>query len=122
MKRKMILFITLLLGVAIVTGCVDKKDSNEASESISVRIKIFDGSEHEDKEITVSKDNNLLEIMKENFDIKVEGRKIISINGIKQDESNQRYWIVTVNGEELNVDLDQTRLNQGDVVEFHLEK
>lgn len=134
MKKKIFLAVIFLIGIAGISGCVDKKEKEDKSESVSTEqtskkedtisatIKILDGSQNESKEISASKDKNLLEIMKKNFDIKVDNRKIVSINGIEQDEKAQLYWIVTVNGEELNVDLDQIYLNQGDTVEFHLEK
>lgn len=134
MKKKIFLAVIFLIGIAGISGCVDKKEKEDKSESVSTEqtskkedtisatIKILDGSQNESKEISTSKDKNLLEIMKKNFDIKVDNRKIVSIDGIEQDEKDQLYWIVTVNGEELNVDLDQIYLNQGDTVEFHLEK
>lgn len=98
--------------------------SSEAKETVAVTITIsVDGKEIEDgtQQLEVEPDMNLLEVMKENYDIEEENAFITSINGHKQDEEAGKYWLFDINGEMAPAGANDTKLQEGDTVEWKLE-
>lgn len=95
--------------------------SEKQEDSIKVTLK-EDGEEISTKEISI-KDGDLLgDIMADNFDVAEENGMISSIEGKKQDNKEQKYWIYTVNGKEAEVGANEYKLAVGDQVEWNLSK
>ncbi|MBL1225930.1 DUF4430 domain-containing protein [Enterococcus sp. BWR-S5] len=118
----------LVLTVVFISGCSsaentsgtsDKRSANEIEVTVSL---MKDDAEVTKKEITTAEDTTLMEAMKENFELEEDNGMITSIDGIEQDEAENRYWVYTINGEMINTGAKDTTLKQGDQVEFTYEK
>jgi len=134
---KKLVGLTLLL--VALTGCAStehdtKKESSMTEESSEVLVSSEkqedsvvvalkeDGEKISTKEIII-KDGALLgDVMADNFDIEEENGMIISIDGKKQDNKEQKYWIYTVNGKEAEIGANDYILEDGDKVEWNLSK
>ncbi|MFB1050460.1 DUF4430 domain-containing protein [Paraliobacillus sp. JSM ZJ581] len=122
MKKITKFFLLLLLSVFIV-GCGPNEQTNKANENVTITI-----SENKQQEIISEKviqlkeETNLLTILKENFTIVEEDGFITSIEGKKQDASENRYWMYTVNDEHANVGAGEYDLSPDDKVNFDLQE
>lgn len=104
------------------TTIANTKESQDASEEITIGITIKDDEEiiSEKKDIETSTDQPLLEVMKEHFDLEEEDAFITSIEGHAQNEKENRWWMFTVNGEMSEVGAGDAYLEDGDQVEWTL--
>ena len=62
----------------------------------------------------------LLDAMKENMEIDETDGFINSINGVEQSEKENKFWIYTVNGEQVTVGAGEYELLDGDQVVWEL--
>ncbi len=97
------------------------KSSEKSEQGVTVTLQ-EDGKEISSKEIEV-KDKALLgDVMADNFDITEENSMISSIDGKKQDNKAEKYWIYSVNGKEAEVAASEYKLKAGDKVVWNLSK
>lgn len=95
--------------------------SEKSEQGVTVTLQ-EDGKEISSKDIEI-KDGALLgDIMADNFEIAEENNMISSIDGKKQDNKAQKYWIYTVNGKEAEVGANEYKLKAGDKVVWNLSK
>lgn len=132
MKKLLLLSTLLLVGCGQTTNetadvsvpvTIESSSEVEVQEllvSISVTV---DGEviEEGDVEVEVEEGQNLLEVMKENFDIEEADGFISSINGYEQDDAEGKYWLYDVNGEMAEVGAADFELSDGDQIEWKLE-
>lgn len=118
---KKILKGSLVLGMALVLlgGCksdTDKETTKESSaktetttssskedqNEFDVSITVDTGEDTTEKTVKVSEDENLLDIMKKDFDAQEDKGFITEINGAEQNKDENKYWVFTINGEQVN--------------------
>lgn len=127
--------LALLAAGFVLTGCSTTDTAVESSseaavssvveESISVTIQVsVDGEGVDDltKTLEVEEGAILLDVMKEHYEIEETDTFINTINGYQQDDANGKYWLFDVNGEMGMKGANETELQEGDVIEWKLEK
>lgn len=98
--------------------------SSTVNETITVNIQVtVDGEEIEDgnRELKIEPGSFLLDVMKEHYDIVEEKTFITEIAGYKQDTEAGKYWLFDLNGEMAPTGAADTKLQEGDSVEWKLE-
>lgn len=129
-------YLMLFTAGFILAGCQSPQETQESvsetvisssvaeEETITVTIRIsIDGEEIEggSKELEVAEGANLLDVMKENYDVEETDTFITAIEGHEQDTEAGKYWLFDLNGEMAPVGASDTELQEGDVVEWKLE-
>jgi hypothetical protein len=131
---------TVALVVTILTGCTNESqieaqpdaeetgDANqevlEDRDTIQVEISVIaEGEEIESspKTLELDKGDNLLEVMKNNFEIEETDTFIQSIDGYEQKAEDGMYWLFDINGEMAPAGANEIELQEGDFVEWKLE-
>jgi guanyl-specific ribonuclease Sa len=74
------------------------------------------------KSVTFEEGASLMDVMKENFDLKEDNGMITSIEGLAQDEAAGYYWTYTINDQMINTGAKDTVLKENDKVVFTYEK
>lgn len=129
--KKSISCLLIITGLFYLSACQatpsTQKESSQAStaEQAKIKVKITILNEEKEvsqKELTVSQEDSLMKVMKENFSIKEENGMITEIEGIAQDEKENFYWTYTINQEMVNTGANDTKLNENDEVEFNYAK
>lgn len=119
----------LVLGATLIVtlaGCGAKDnqkttESSEASAKVNIVLKEED-KEFDSKEVSVKEDAVLYDVLKDNYDIEDTKGFIISIDGHKQDEKENKYWLYTINGKQAEKGVQETKVSDGDDVVFDLSK
>lgn len=132
MKKKSLLLTILTLGVLGIAGCTDQKNpeipASSSQESVAKEehtatiIIQEDGKEIQAKEVSFEAGTVLFDIMVDNFTIEDNNGFLTSIDGIAQDEAEQKYWMYDVNGEMALEGAKDLKVEAGDEVLFKLEK
>lgn len=127
MKKALHMLSALLLAAGILAGCgttEQPQQNQQAEQKTEQQVTITlseDGEEISSKEVSFEEGDNLLDIMKENFEIEEDGGFITAIDGHSQDENANKYWLFTVNGEMSQVGANELELKDGDDVVFDLQ-
>ncbi|HGH9206143.1 TPA: DUF4430 domain-containing protein [Streptococcus pyogenes] len=69
----------------------------------------------------VVKEDTVLEILKDNYEVKEKDGFITAIDGIEQDTKANKYWLFKVNGKMADKGADQITVKDGDSIEFYQE-
>lgn len=136
MKKTNNLILSLLMAGILVTGCgvsetQDKTNSSEKqvessivqkeSKEVSATVKVVvSGEEMDNTELAVDNGVLLLDAMKENMEIEETDGFINSINGVEQSEKENKFWVYTVNNEQVTVGAGEYELLDGDQVVWEL--
>ncbi|ERL21791.1 PF14478 domain protein, partial [Streptococcus pyogenes GA06023] len=67
------------------------------------------------------KGDTVLEILKDNYEVKEKDGFITAIDGIEQDTKANKYWLFKVNGKMADKGADQITVKDGDSIEFYQE-
>lgn len=124
----------LLSALWFITGCSTQQQSTAdttiqsvgesqlQSETVTVNI-LVDGKAIEGSPFKweVTKDMTLLEAMEHNLDIEENNGFISSINGYRQDEKSNKWWLFDYNGKMSEVGAAEVKLKSGDIVDWKLE-
>ena len=134
MKKK-ICFLVLAAGLVLFGGCTTKEADSTASsapkETISssqetekrATITLLDGEKELSKKVvTFNKGEKLFDVLKDNYAIEDNDGMITSIDGQAQDDKNNKYWVFTINDEQVNSGAKDVVLQEGDRVVFKLEQ
>ncbi|MGX7197089.1 DUF4430 domain-containing protein [Enterococcus olivae] len=128
------LVLGLVASLLLVGGCSSATDtssdnttassySQAEAEEIALSVSLVKEEEIiEEKTVTVTAGTNLMETMKENFDLEEEGGMITSINGIEQDTEDSWFWTYMINDEMVNTGANDTEVHEGDQVVFTYSK
>lgn len=138
MKKVIKGFFALMIGAILLTGCQNNSGATAEStsvaassstseskvETIKTTIKIEkDGAESDSKELEVAEGTNLLDALKENFDVETSDEGFITaIDGTAQDDSKGYYWTFTINGDWGEKGAADTILNNNDEIVFSYGK
>ncbi len=128
MKRLIPAAAVILLSLTL-WGCQSQTRQNgqsTASQStdekkIAVSVTLTADQTTTKKDITTTLKTSLMDVMKDNFDVVEENGMITAIDGLAQNEQEKRYWVFTINGEQINTGAADTYLKEGDAVEFTYE-
>lgn len=134
MKKK-ICFFVLAIGLVLFSGCTTKEADSTASSTpketisssqeteIKASITLLDGEkELSKKDVTFNKGEKLFDVLKDNYAIEDKDGMITSIDGQAQDDKNNKYWVFTINDEQVNSGAKDVVLQEGDRVVFKLEQ
>ena len=137
MKNKSLKLILIIVLIALLGACgtdssTPKQEtdngakSSEQAESNEITVKITEdegAKEIGEKEIVIEEDTILMDVLKENYDLKLDEKHgyIIGIDGHGPEEGEQRGWFFSVNGEFADMGADQYKLSTGDEVSFDLQ-
>ncbi|MGG5370170.1 DUF4430 domain-containing protein [Enterococcus sp. AZ196] len=134
MKKKILVF-TLLASLLAFSGCTTKEaDSTDKSTTkeevssskkaeVTSTITLLDGDkELSKKEIAFKDGEKLFDVLEKNYEIEDDDGMISSIDGHAQDEKNKKYWVFTINDEQVNSGAKDVVLKDGDRVVFKLEQ
>lgn len=135
-KKMKNLILSLLMAGILMTGCgvseiQDKTSSSEkqvessivqeeSKEVFAIVKVVVDGEEMNDVELAVDNGVILLDAMKENMKIEETDGFINSINGVEQSEKENKFWVYTVNDEQVTVGANEYELLDGDQVVWEL--
>jgi len=138
MKKMSRLILALLLAMTLAACGAENNETKPVKDSkteqtqtpkkqeAKVEIKILKGDDDlvKEKSIAIEKDDILMDVLKENFEIKEEKGFITSIEGIQPEkgEENKIGWMYYVNDEMAQVGAADYKLQPGDQVSFKYEK
>lgn len=72
------------------------------------------------KEIEFEEGQTVLEALKENYEVTEDGGMVTAIEGIEQNEEENKWWMYSVNDEQPNVGAAEYVLQDGDQVKWTL--
>ncbi|PEA56333.1 hypothetical protein CON64_02680 [Bacillus pseudomycoides] len=120
------IFLAIMMSISIV-GCSNKDSSADVSKKkdavskVTIEITQNNGdSKVEKKTVEIKEKETLLNVMKKNFKIEDNKGFITSINGVKQDTKENKYWLFNVNGTPAVKGANETELKNGDEVKWDL--
>jgi major membrane immunogen (membrane-anchored lipoprotein) len=73
------------------------------------------------KDVKSEEGQNLLEVMKENYDVTVQDGLISAIESYEQNNKEGKYWMYTINGEEATIRAGDYILEDQDVIVWNLD-
>ena len=113
--KKRNLFFALFVSLMLFSGCTTKQaestDSSVAEEKVS-------SSERSEAKASIT----LLDVLKENYSVEDDDGMITSLDGHSQDAKNNKYWVFTINDEQVNSGAKDVTLKKDDRVVFKLEQ
>lgn len=133
--KKRYLFFVLVVCLMIFSGCGSKQAGTTASSSaektVSSRkkttetasITLLDGDkELSKKEVKFEDGQSLYDVLKGVYSVEDDDGMITSIDGHAQDEKSNKYWVFTINDEQVNSGAKDVTLKKDDRVVFKLEQ
>lgn len=131
-KKIWVLSLSLLLGACSTATAPEKTTdhsahvSTEAKEKtvpVSVQI-IVDNEEVTglSKELEVEEGTSVLDVLKENYDVKEKDGFVNAIEGYEQNEKENLWWMYSVNGEEADVGAADFDVSEKDAITWTLIK
>jgi Domain of unknown function (DUF4430) len=112
---------SLLLGAV---GCSQQEAPVKQEQKVTYTSNIIlvdkDGNTS-NKEITIEKDQILMDAMKQNFEVEENQGFISGIGSVKADDSKKEYLSLYLNGEMASVGANDIKLQDGDEVSFKIE-
>lgn len=127
--KKLVTNLFALLALLILTACGQTKTAdnsassdNSSASGLTVELVVTkpDGSTTET--VTFEEGDSVLEILDAAYDIEETNGFITAIDGLKQDESKNIYWMYKVNGEMADKGAGELEPKAGDKIEFYQEK
>lgn len=128
--KKLLLIVTAIM--MLLAGCGTNETKKSADqpkteenkrEQVTVQITKNNGKEKvTEKKVEITDETTVMDVMKENFEIKTEYEDafITSIEGIEGSQQDKTSWFISVNGEEAMKGAKEITLKPGDSVEFDL--
>lgn len=133
--KKRTVFFALIFSLTLISGCTSKpsesSDSSSAKETVAssekirekASITLVDGDkELSKKQVSFEKGESLFDVLKETYAVEDDNGMITSIDGHAQDEKNNKYWVFTINDEQVNSGAKDVTLKKDDRVVFKLEQ
>lgn len=133
--KKRTVFFALIFSLTLISGCTSKpsesSDSSSAKETAASSEKIGEKAsitlvngdkELSKKQVSFEKGQSLFDVLKETYAVEDDNGMITSIDGHAQDEKNNKYWVFTINDEQVNSGAKDVTLKKDDRVVFKLEQ
>ncbi|MBO0431187.1 DUF4430 domain-containing protein [Enterococcus sp. DIV0660C] len=128
MKKIIYSLVVVLVGLGILGGCntIEKTTSSQLSASVQRQEATIllqeDGKEFANQKVTFETGENLLEVLQKTFKVEEEKGFITEIEGYKQDQTQQKYWLFTIDGESATKGAAEIELKPGQKIVFNLAK
>lgn len=101
-------------GTSSIATSVPKADHH-------VRLVVKEDTNTIDEKVSFGKGDTVLEILKDNYEVKEKDGFITAIDGIEQDTKANKYWLFKVNGKMADKGANQITVKDGDSIEFYQE-
>lgn len=127
MKKIYKLWVLPLL-LLVLVGCSQttishKTTSSSSTETVKTTAKLIVKKDEKvlEKNVTFKKGESVLDLLKSNYTIEDKDGFITSIDGLKQDESANKYWMFKINDEVASKGAKDITVKSGDKIEFYQE-
>lgn len=110
-----------LLLVACSQGTKQTQTPSVPKADHHVRLVVKEDTNTIDEKVSFGKGDTVLEILKDNYEVKEKDGFITAIDGIEQDTKANKYWLFKVNGKMADKGADQITVKDGDSIEFYQE-
>lgn len=128
--KKIILNVVLLASLLMISACGASQAKIETKESQTTQvskekatISVFqEKKEITSKAVTFKAGENLMTVLKENFEVKDEKGMISEVEGITQDKEKGYYWTYKINGKMVETGAKDTILKNHDKVVLAYDK
>ncbi|OFI45834.1 DUF4430 domain-containing protein [Floricoccus penangensis] len=123
MKKIIALILPLFLVISLV-ACSNKKSESdkhkEETGKVSLTVKFDEKNTKEFKDIPINADSTVITVLREKVQVEESKGFITAIDGVKQDESANKFWLYKLNGEMANKGAGEQELKDGDKIYFEL--
>lgn len=127
MKKIYKLWVLPLL-LLVLVGCSQttlspKTTSSSSTEAVKTTAKLIVKKDEKvlEKNVTFKKGESVLDLLKTTYTIEDKDGFITSIDGLKQDESANKYWMFKINDEVASKGAKDITVKNGDKIEFYQE-
>lgn len=127
MKKIYKLWVLPLL-LLVLVGCSQttlspKRTSSSSTEAVKTTAKLIVKKDEKvlEKNVTFKKGESVLDLLKTTYTIEDKDGFITSIDGLKQDESANKYWMFKINDEVASKGAKDITVKNGDKIEFYQE-
>ena len=124
-KKPFILLVTFLI-LLFAGGCSTQSNGTNQSKptnTIRVTYQIKDSSQSlGTKKVSVKKGAKVETGLKKAWPTKIQKGMVTEINGHKQNNKNDEYWLYTINGKKANKGVAQQQVHNKNKIVFKLEK
>lgn len=116
----------LALVAMLLVACSQGTKQIQTTPSVTkadhhVRLVVKEDTNTIDEKVSFGKGDTVLEILKDNYEVKEKDGFITAIDGIEQDTKANKYWLFKVNGKMADKGADQITVKDGDSIEFYQE-
>ncbi|HEP1461977.1 TPA: DUF4430 domain-containing protein [Streptococcus pyogenes] len=115
------LALVAMLLVACSQGTKQTQTLSVPKADHHVRLVVKEDTNTIDEKVSFGKGDTVLEILKDNYEVKEKDGFITAIDGIEQDTKANKYWLFKVNGKMADKGADQITVKDGDSIEFYQE-
>ncbi|HGI5886760.1 TPA: DUF4430 domain-containing protein [Streptococcus pyogenes] len=115
------LALVAMLLVACSQGTKQTQPPSVPKADHHVRLVVKEDTNTIDEKVSFGKGDTVLEILKDNYEVKEKDGFITAIDGIEQDTKANKYWLFKVNGKMADKGADQITVKDGDSIEFYQE-
>ncbi|WP_165211545.1 DUF4430 domain-containing protein [Streptococcus tangpeifui] len=124
--KKLLTSLALVLSLLLLVACGHSQASKTAdkkadTEKQTVTLVIKTDNKTTKETVSFKKGATVADVLKSKAKIEEKAGLITSINGVKQDESAKKYWFFKVNGDLSKTGADQTKVKNGDKIEFYMD-
>ncbi|EIQ81458.1 UNVERIFIED_CONTAM: DUF4430 domain-containing protein [Streptococcus canis] len=113
------LALVALLLVACSQGGDQAPLSKVQKADHQVRLIVKEDTNTIDEKVSFDKGDTVLEVLKDNYEVKEKAGFITAIDGIEQDTKANKYWLFKVNGKMAEKGANQITVKDGDKIEFY---
>lgn len=115
------LALVAMLLVACSQGIKQTQTPSVPKSDHHVRLVVKEDTNTVDEKVSFEEGDTVLEVLKDNYEVKEKDGFITSIDGIEQDTKANKYWLFKVNGKMADKGADQITVKDGDSIEFYQE-
>lgn len=126
--KKLLNALVLVLAVTVLAACGQTKSQESQSSSSaqvakqSVTLVINNGQETKKKTVTFKDGATVLDVLEDSYDVEVDDSGLITaIDGTAQDEQAKKYWMYKVNDKMAPKGAKETKVKNGDTIEFYMD-
>src|SRR5699024_1338831 len=123
MKHMWMKISTMLIAVALLFGCANNNEAEEAIDaSISITISEDEGEEIiSEDDWDIEEGDVLIDVLKDHYDIEEDEGFIESIEGVSPEEDEEKAWMYFVNDEMAEVGAAEYEVEADDDIVFDLQ-
>lgn len=122
MMKKVFLSLCSVTSVFLLAACQPSSNKDvETEKEFKATVVVDFGDKTDSKEVTFEKEDSVMDILEDHFEVKEEAGMVTSINGVSQDASKNTYWMYDINDEMAPKGAEEMTINEGDTITFYLE-